>query len=113
MSTNYKDLCTEIKSTLNKFRHEMPSTMEHFGNLTLAAGKNGAISEKYKELIALAIGIAQQCDSCIGMHMEKLIKLNVTREEILETLSVNIFMGGGPALMYAVKAMQAYEELSK
>lgn len=112
MSENYTEMCQDIKGVLGKLYKEMPKTMESFGNLSQSGSKDGAISAKHKELMALAIGIAKRCDACIGLHVEKLIKLGVTREEILETLSVTIYMGGGPSLMYAVNAFKAYEELS-
>ena len=112
MSENYTEMCHEIKNVLGKFYKEIPNTMEGFGNLTQSASKDGAVSAKHKELIALAIGIAKHCDACIALHVEKLIKLGVTRDEILETIGVSIFMGGGPSLMYSVKAIQAFEELS-
>jgi alkylhydroperoxidase/carboxymuconolactone decarboxylase family protein YurZ len=42
-----------------------------------------------------------------------LVKLKTTREELLETLSMAIYMGGGPSLMYAAEALEAFEEFSK
>jgi hypothetical protein len=39
-----------------------------------------------------------------------LIRLGVTREQLMETLGVCVYMGGGPALMYAAEAVRAYEE---
>jgi alkylhydroperoxidase/carboxymuconolactone decarboxylase family protein YurZ len=43
--------------------------------------------------------------------MQRLIQLKATRTEILEMLSVAIYMGGGPSLMYAAHALKAFEEL--
>jgi alkylhydroperoxidase/carboxymuconolactone decarboxylase family protein YurZ len=45
--------------------------------------------------------------------VQALIKLGVTREELLETLAMTIYMGGGPSLMYAAEALRAFEELSR
>ena len=74
--------------------------------------KGGALSELDKELLALAIGVAQHCDGCIGFHVKALIRLGVTREQLMETLGVCVYMGGGPALMYAAEAVRAYEEFT-
>jgi len=41
-----------------------------------------------------------------------LIRLGVTREQLMETLAVCTYMGGGPSLMYAAEAVRAYEEFT-
>lgn len=78
-----------------------------------AALEDGALSKKTKELIALSIGVSGQCKGCIGFHVKALIILGVTREELVEALGMAIYMGGGPSLMYAAEAMQAFEEFSE
>lgn len=110
MTKNYKKITSDIVGSILKLRKEIPDVMTHFKELSNAATKSGVLSEKTKELIALAIGIASQCDGCIGFHTQYLIKLGVTREEFVETLGVAIYMGGGPSLMYAAEALSAYEE---
>ena len=54
--------------------------MEAFRGLVKAAGTDGALSHKEKELIALAIGIAIRCEGCIVFHTRACLKLGVTRE---------------------------------
>ena len=44
--------------------------------------------------------------------LKTFVKLGVSREEFLETLSMAIYMSGGPSLMYAAKALKAFEEFS-
>ena len=112
MTKKYKEVTSDIMLALSKIRQEMPDVMDGFGALAQAATKDGALNKKTKELIALALGIAAHCDGCIGFHTQALIKLGVTREEFLETLSMAIYMGGGPSLMYAAEALKAYEEFS-
>ncbi len=72
----------------------------------------GAVSAKHKELIALAIGVTQRCSGCIGFHIKALQKLGATRQELDEMLAVAVYMGGGPALMYAAEAIHAWEEMA-
>ena len=80
--------------------------------ITKAALAEGVVSAKHKELIALAIGITQHCSGCIGFHVKALIKLGCTRAELDEMLSVCVYMGGGPALMYTAEALKAWEAMS-
>lgn len=112
MTKNYKEITDTISISLSKIRKEIPDVMNGFNALAQAATKEGALSKKTKELIALALGVASRCDGCIGFHTQSLIKLGVTREEFMETLSMAIYMGGGPSLMYAAEALKAFEELS-
>ncbi len=86
--------------------------MAGFSALAKGALKAGALSEVHKELIALAIGVAGQCDGCIGFHAKSLVRLGATREQVMEALAVAVYMGGGPALMYAAQAVHAYDEFA-
>lgn len=113
MNVSYKEITADIAPVLAKLRKEIPDVMGGFDKLAQGATKDGALNKKTKELIALALGIAAHCDSCIGFHTQALVKLGVTREELLETLSMAIYMGGGPSLMYAAEALKAFEEFSK
>jgi AhpD family alkylhydroperoxidase len=112
LKKNYKDIISDISPSLVKLRNEIPDVMNGFNALAKAATKEGALNKKTKELIALALGIAAHCDGCIGFHMQTLIKLGLTREELLETLSMAVYMGGGPSLMYAADALKAFEEFT-
>lgn len=112
MSKSYKEITGRISKHLSSMAKEHPAVMESFRNLNRGAIADGALSMKHKELIALAIGVAQRCDGCIGFHMKKLIELGATRQEIVEALGVNVYMGGGPALMYVAEAIHAYDEFT-
>jgi AhpD family alkylhydroperoxidase len=85
-------------------------TMKGFSAMATAASEGGALDKKTKELIALAIGVATRCDGCIGFHAKELIYLDVAQQEFEEALGMAVYMGGGPALMYAAGAMFAYEQ---
>ena len=109
---SYKDVTQDISVYLGKLRKEMPEMMNGFSALSQAATKEGSLSKKTKELIALALGIAARCDGCIGFHVKALVGMDVTREELLEVLAMATYMGGGPSLMYAADALRAYEEFT-
>ncbi|MBM3379126.1 MAG: carboxymuconolactone decarboxylase family protein [Betaproteobacteria bacterium] len=90
-------------------RKAQPDAMQAFGKLATTAMAEGAISAKHKELMALAIGVTQHCSGCIGFHVKALRRLGCTREELDETMAVCVYMGGGPALMYASEALAAWD----
>lgn len=109
----YKTITQKISKNLAQLRQEIPGTMEGFSKLATSATADGALSKKTKELIALAIGVVKQCDGCIGFHTQALVKLGTKKEEVMEALGMAVYMGGGPALMYATDALNAFEEFSK
>lgn len=113
MSDKFSNLTQSINTQLAKLRKEMPEVMSAFSGLAQAATKDGVLNKKTKELIATALAVANHCPGCIGFHSQSLVKLGVTRNELLETLSMAIYMGGGPSLMYAAEVLEAYEEFSK
>ncbi len=112
MDKNYKAITHRIGKQLGAFARENSEVMQGFQGMGKGVGKDGALSQKQKELIALAIGVSQRCDGCIGFHVKKLVELGVTREELVESLGVVAYMGGGPALMYVADALSAYDEFT-
>jgi AhpD family alkylhydroperoxidase len=91
---------------------DLPGSMAAFGRLHESATRQGALSTKVKELIALAIGITVRCDGCIAFHVGDALKAGATREEVLETVGVAILMGGGPSVVYGGEALAALEQFA-
>jgi AhpD family alkylhydroperoxidase len=82
--------------------------IRHAGAVSHCAG--GARS-KTKELIALAIGITARCDGCLAFHAKAAKKHGATREEIVETIGVALYMGGGPSMIYGAEALSCFDAL--
>ena len=113
MSTfDHNSLIQNISTNMAQLRKAQPQAMAGFSQLAQAAMAEGAISAKHKELMALAIGITQRCSGCVGFHVKALHKLGCTRAELEEMLAVCVYMGGGPALMYAAETIAAWESLA-
>jgi AhpD family alkylhydroperoxidase len=113
MSTfDHIGLIQNINENLVPLRKSQPEAMQGFGQLARAAMSEGTISAKNKELMALAIGITQHCSGCIGFHVKALLKLQCTRAELEEMLTVCVYMGGGPALMYTAEALKAWDTMA-
>lgn len=100
----------ELNSWMEKLGHVMPGVMQGFGALHEASLKSGALDGKVKELIALGIAITVRCDGCISYHVHDAMKAGATEQEIAETVSVAILMGGGPSVVYGIEAMQAFQQ---
>jgi AhpD family alkylhydroperoxidase len=111
-SSSFRDLTQSVSTRLATLRAGAPDVMKSFGSLGRAAMTDGALNAKTKELMALALGVAARCDPCIGYHVQALVKLGASRQELDETLGVAVYMGGGPSLMYAANAIAAFDEFS-
>ncbi|RBP10555.1 AhpD family alkylhydroperoxidase [Roseiarcus fermentans] len=111
-TTNWPDLTKSLSSELKNLRGGAPEVMKAFSALAQAALTQGALDPKTKELIALAIGVAVRCDDCIAFHVKAAVDHGASREEILETLGMAIYMGAGPSAMYASHALGAYTQFA-
>ncbi|MBN22613.1 MAG: alkylhydroperoxidase [Bdellovibrionaceae bacterium] len=84
--------------------------MGGFAQLHEKTIEKGALDSRTKELIALGIAITVRCDGCITYHVHDAMVAGASDEEIAETISVAILMGGGPSVVYGIEAMQAVEQ---
>jgi len=55
---------------------------------------------------------AIRCDGCVAFHAEAAEKHGATREEVMETMGMAIYMGAGPSVMYAAQAVEAYDQFA-
>jgi AhpD family alkylhydroperoxidase len=90
-----------------------PDITKAFGGLFKTLMKEGALSVKEKELIALGIGLAVRCVPCINLHVEKCLKAGATREQILEAAGVAVMMQGGPSFTHVPAVIEALDHLEK
>ncbi|CAG0958574.1 4-carboxymuconolactone decarboxylase [Phycisphaerales bacterium] len=86
-----------------------PDLGRAFAPFFQALMKEGALSVKQKELIALGIGIAARCEACVMTHVEKCLKAGATPQEVMEAAGVAVMMGGGPAYTTTAKVVEALE----
>lgn len=89
----------------------MPDAARGFAQLARSAIQPGVLDSRTKELIALAIGIAARCDGCLAYHARAAAKYGASREEVLETIAVAVYMGGGPSMIYGAEALDAFDRL--
>jgi AhpD family alkylhydroperoxidase len=110
MNKNWLGITTDMTAAVKELRAGTPDVMREFSAIARAALEAKALDTKTKELIALAISVATRCGPCIGFHAQSAVKLGATRDEVMETMGIAIYMGAGPSVMYAAKAVDAYDE---
>ena len=112
MVHDWPELTKALTADVRQLRAGAPDVMKAFGAMAMAAGAAKALDAKTKELIALAIGVSTRCDDCIAFHSKAAVERGATREEILETLGMAIYMGAGPSVMYASHALGAFNQFA-
>jgi AhpD family alkylhydroperoxidase len=110
---NWQQMTRDVTAQMRNLRDGAPDVMKAFANIAQAAAAPKALDGKAKELIALAISVAIRCDDCIGFHVKAALKHGATREEVMETLGMAIYMGAGPSVMYATHALDAFAEFQE
>jgi len=108
--TNWPEHIKEVTAHMRTLRGGAPEVMKAFSGLAQAALTPKALDCKGKELIALGIAVALRCDDCIGFHVKAALQQGASRDEVLETLGMAIYMGAGPSVMYASHAIDAFEQ---
>ena len=109
---DWKEHNRDMRAKIREMNKLIPETTQGFCVLSKAVKDNGTLDLKTKEFLAIAIAIADQCEPCIGFHVEALMRAGGTREELADVLAMNIQMGGGPALMYAAKTLDAWDQMA-
>jgi AhpD family alkylhydroperoxidase len=82
-----------------------PDGWKGFVAFDKAAMAAGAVSVKYKELIALGVAFTTQCPYCIEIHAGRAREAGATDQEISETVIVAALRAGG-AMTHGTHALK-------
>ena len=103
MSSNYFD-----KNDLKKFGNitDWQKKMgDKFFDWYGEVFKEGALTEREKSLIALAVAHAVQCPYCIDAYYDSCLKKGVDEEQMMEAVHVASAVKAGTTLVYGVQMM--------
>jgi AhpD family alkylhydroperoxidase len=88
-----------------------PEISVAFHNFSKTVFKEGALPEKTKQLIAVAVAHVTQCPYCIHNHTEAAIKKGATKEEIMEAIWVASEMRAGAAYAHSALAINEMDAI--
>ena len=74
--------------------------------------KEGALTEREKSLIALAVSHAIQCPYCIDSYSVDSLEKGCHEEEMMEAVHVAAAVRGGATLVHGVQMMNKVKEVS-
>jgi AhpD family alkylhydroperoxidase len=98
---------------LDKFIQTLPDLMAPLGAVLDAVYKDGALSNKVKRLMSLAIAVKGGTTNCILAQTMLALETGASKEEILETLSVVVAMSGTAGVAESLRVLQLLDELGK
>ncbi len=107
-----KEVVQEFEANLARWQKEWPQQRQAFAALTEAVKAPGALEQKYKYLIAVAIAVAEHCHWCIAANVKNALAHGATKEQVMEAGWVAVQMGGGPSLSYLQLVQQAVDDLA-
>ncbi len=111
MENDTKEFFEKFNSDMKKLKEQIPDTMNGFSGMFAKIMKDGALSVRDKELIALGISVASTCSPCIRLHTKKCLNVGATKEQVLEAASVAVLMAGGPAYTHLPIVADTLESL--
>lgn len=82
-------------------------------NLDTNAYSEGHLPVKTKELLGLVASAVLRCDDCIAYHLETAYKNGVTKEEMMETMSIATLVGGTIVIPHLRRAYEFWESLEQ
>ncbi|MCH2032987.1 MAG: carboxymuconolactone decarboxylase family protein [Tenacibaculum sp.] len=82
-------------------------------NLDTNAFTKGHLPVKTKELLGLVASAVLRCDDCIAYHLSTAHKNGVTKEEMMETLSIATLVGGTIVIPHLRRAVEFWEALEE
>ena len=99
------DLPKPTKALSDKRHNLTPDVEEAFRAFSKAVFKEGALSRKTKQLIAVAVAHVTQCPYCIHGHTKSAASEGATAEEIMEAIWVAAEMRAGGAYAHSALAL--------
>ena len=113
MSTDLAAFFETWTSDRGRINREAPDLGRGFAKFYQSVMKDGALTLREKELMAMAISVALRCEPCIYLHTRGCIKAGASREQVLEAAAVAAMMHGGPGLVYMPAVLRVLDHLER
>ncbi|MCP4178961.1 MAG: carboxymuconolactone decarboxylase family protein [bacterium] len=113
-----KDRIEQLVKTRKKahsFYSKKSKVYQSFVDMEQNTYKDGNLSKKHKELIAIGISVVIDCESCMEWHIKQALDDGANEDEIIESIEVGIEMSGGPgtaSARFAMNVLEYYQQKS-
>ncbi len=100
----------ENLENLQQLKELVPEQTKAFSEFNSEVFKDGALSKKEKEIIAVAVAHVTQCPYCIDSHTKNAKKLGVPLQELLEAVYVTTAVEAGGAITHSTNMHNALKD---
>ena len=113
MSNEVEKFNTYRSKMNDKILSEDNKVIKRIFNLDTNTFKAGHLDVKTKELLGLVASAVLRCDDCVKYHLETCFKEGITKEEMMETMSVATLIGGTIMIPHLRRAYEYWETLEE
>ncbi len=89
-----------------RYAELVPDAFKGFVAFDAASLKEGAISKKHKELMAVAVALTTQCPYCIDVHTKAARKAGANDQEFAETALLTAALRAGGAMTHGTHTFE-------
>ncbi len=107
------ELEAERVKLVDKLRQALPDLTTREAAVVDGVYRDGALSHKVKRLIALGIALRAGCTNCILAQTKHALNAGATKDELLETISVEVVMSGTTGVAESLRVIKLLDELGK
>ncbi|MBR9915575.1 MAG: carboxymuconolactone decarboxylase family protein [Algicola sp.] len=112
MSVEKSDIYPLYTRQMTKAKEALtPEAMEAWRHFSRTVFKEGALPEKTKQIIAVAVAHVTQCPYCIKSHTKQALKKGASKQELMEAIWIAAEMRAGAATAHAAIAFDTMEKL--
>lgn len=110
---------SELVKEFNDYRSKMNDkiladnnkVIKRIFNLDTNAFAEGALDVPTKELLGLVASTVLRCDDCIKYHLESCYKVGLSKDKVVETLSIATLIGGTIVIPHLRRAYEYWDAL--
>jgi len=105
---------TEFRQRMNeRILAEPNQVVRRFFALDTQTYQPGALDVKTKELLGLVASLVLRCDDCISYHVAQCKEAGAGRDELFETFSVGLVVGGSIVIPHLRRAVDFLDRLER
>ncbi|WP_166210531.1 carboxymuconolactone decarboxylase family protein [Cognatiluteimonas telluris] len=103
---------TRFRQRMNeRILAEPNQVVRRFFALDTQTYQAGALDAKTKELLGLVASLVLRCDDCISYHVAQCKEAGASRDELFETFSVGLVVGGSIVIPHLRRAVDFLDRL--
>ncbi len=105
---------TDFRKRMNeRILAEPNQVVRRFFALDTQTYQAGALDVKTKELLGLVASLVLRCDDCISYHVAQCKEAGVSRDEMFETFSIGLVVGGSIVIPHLRRAVDFLDQLEQ